>query len=81
MEAIKLSKFEKKVGQGFMGLRKRNFPARGWSSKTVGNVIYIFALPSLKYIKFHFYMTSLESKTGKQVKWCPVPKGFIKLAV
>lgn len=82
MNALKFTEYSDAVGQGYIELRKHNkFPDRGWSCKTVGNVIYILARPSLKYITFYCLMTKLERKTGKQVEWCPVPKGFLKLAV
>lgn len=77
MKSIQFQEFIEVVGQGYVTMRKHNFPNQGFARKTIGNIIYIFARRSLNYLKFQFYMTSLENKTGKTVVWCPVPKGFI----
>ena len=75
MNVIKFTEFKQAVGQGFITMKTHNFPTQGFARKTVGNVIYLWALPSMVIVK----LPNLEA-TGKQVKLCIVPKQIVKYA-
>ena len=75
MNVIKFKEFKEAVGQGFINMKTHNFPTQGFARKTVGNVIYLWAKPSMVLVK----LPNLES-TGKQVKLCIVPHQIIKYA-
>lgn len=75
MNIIKFPEFKDAVGQGFITMKTHNFPVQGFARKTVDNVIYLWALPSMVIVK----LPNLES-SGKQVKLCIVPEQIIKYA-
>ena len=74
MKAIKFQEFKEVVGQGFITLKAHNFPQQGWCRKTVGNVIYIWAKPSVTLVK----LSEIEYRTGKEIRLCLVPNAIIK---
>ena len=73
MKTIKFKEFKEVVGQGFITLKAHNFPQQGWCRKTIGNVIYIWAKPSVILIK----LSEIEQRTGKEIRLCLVPKAII----
>ena len=70
MKAIKFKEFRNIVGNTFIASAINNFPKRNYKYKSVGNVIYLLAKPTVKLseiekVKF--------ANPGKQVLACVLP--------
>ncbi len=74
MKALRFRDFKTIVGQGFITMKTHNFPSRGWSEKTIGNDLYVWAKPDMVLSK----LFELERNSGKRVSVCHVPKEIIR---
>jgi len=74
MKSMRFKDFRDVVGQGYITMKTHNFPIRGWSEKTIGNVIYIWAKPETRIMK----MADIEATSGKVVCFSIVHKSIIQ---
>ena len=76
MQAMRFKEFKKVVGQNFITAKTNKFPLQGWGSKTIDNVIYVWAKSSAPLME----IAKIEATSGKQVKISIVPKAIIHRA-
>jgi hypothetical protein len=75
MKLIKFEELRENLGNSFIAITVRNFPKRAYRYKTIGNIIYLLAKPSVK-------MSEMDGirriSNGKDIRVCILPNEVIK---
>ena len=74
MKAMRFQAFRSVVGQKWIETKIHRFPAQGWGSKAIDNIIYVWAKPCTLLTD----IARIEASSGKQVRLSIVPNAIIK---